>query len=68
MLFEMMPFVMQGKKSRKLNPNESEPSMRAFWNKMDILEKHVPQSKKNMVIDSVVSEGWHRVKIYGGEV
>lgn len=31
MLFEIMPFVLINKQSRKLNPAEADPNLHAFW-------------------------------------
>jgi hypothetical protein len=67
MLFEIMPFAMQNKATRKLNPNEAEPNMLAFWQKMHLVEKNIPKSKKNMVLHTELKEGERYLKIYGGE-
>lgn len=66
MLFETMPFVMENFKSRKLNPREADPEP-AFWHKMHIAERNIPKSKKNMVLDNVLTEGTRYVRVYGGE-
>jgi hypothetical protein len=67
MVFDIMPFVLQNRKPRKLNPSEAESSVRAFWNKMNINQRHVPKSKKNMVIDIELKEGTRYMNVYGGE-
>jgi hypothetical protein len=41
--------------------------MKAFWEKIPIVEKHLPNSKKNMVLNCEIVEGSKYIKIYGGE-
>jgi hypothetical protein len=41
--------------------------MSAFWEKMPIVEKAVPKSKKNSILGCELDRGIKFLRIYGGE-